>query len=144
MQILSIDMDTLTKERRSWNMSRIRGRDTHPEKIVRSILHRLGYRFRLNRRDLPGKPDIVLPKHHTVVMVHGCFWHRHPRCRLAYTPKSNKPFWIRKFDQNVARDRKIARALRRERWRVIVVWECQVDEPARLKTRLDRVIRGSD
>lgn len=137
-------MDTLTKERRSWNMSRIRGRDTHPEKIVRSILHCLGYRFRLNRSDLPGKPDIVLPKHRTIVMVHGCFWHRHPRCQLAYTPKSNKRFWLRKFDQNVVRDRKIARALRREGWRVVVVWECQAAEPARLKTRLDRVLRGSD
>jgi DNA mismatch endonuclease (patch repair protein) len=137
-------MDTITKERRSWNMSRIRGRDTQPEKIVRSILHRLGYRFRLNRSDLPGKPDVVLPKHHVVIMVHGCFWHRHSRCQFAYTPKSNKLFWFQKFGENMARDRKVTRALRRKGWRVVVVWECQAAEPMRLKTRLDRVLRGSD
>lgn len=106
-------------------MSRIRGKDTTPEVAVRSALHRLGYRFRLHRRDLPGRPDIVLPKHGTVIFVHGCFWHRHARCRYAYTPKSRVEFWQRKFQQNVERDRRVQRELRRLGWKVIVVWECE-------------------
>jgi len=86
-------MDNLTKEKRSWNMSRIKGKDTKPELYVRSILHSLGYRFRLHRKDLPGKPDIVLPKYQTVIFVHGCFWHRHQGCKLAYNPKSRIYFY---------------------------------------------------
>ncbi|MBU1162905.1 MAG: DNA mismatch endonuclease Vsr, partial [Proteobacteria bacterium] len=86
-------MDIISKEKRSWNMSRIRGKDTKPEIIVRSMLHRMGYRFRLHRKDLPGKPDIVLPKYKTVIFVHGCFWHRHKGCKYAYTPKSRVKFW---------------------------------------------------
>ena len=97
-------MDTLTPERRSWNMSRIRSGDTAPERLVRSLLHRMGYRFRLHRKDLPGKPDIVLPRHQTVILVHGCYWHRHADCRLAYSPKSNMDFWQAKFRENVSRD----------------------------------------
>ena len=94
-------MDLLSQERRSWNMSRIRGKDTMPERLVRSLLHRMGYRFRLHRQDLPGRPDIVLPGRRTVVLVHGCYWHRHDGCRLAYTPKSNQTFWNSKFRENV-------------------------------------------
>ena len=90
-------------------MSRIRGRDTAPELLVRSALHRAGYRFRLHREDLPGRPDIVLPKYRTVVFVHGCFWHRHKGCRFAYTPKSRVAFWNDKFRRNVERDRRNAR-----------------------------------
>jgi len=131
-------MDTLTKKHRSWNMSRIRGRDTGPEKAVRSMLHVMGYRFRLHRQDLAGRPDIVLSKYRTVILVHGCFWHRHPRCRFAYNPKSNQTFWVRKFAENVARDRKVVRTLRRQGWRVLVVWECQTSDSVRLKTRLER------
>lgn len=129
-------MDTLTRERRSWNMSRIKGRDTKPELLVRSMLHRLGYRFRLHHRRLPGRPDVVLPKHRTVVFVHGCFWHRHPRCRYAYTPKSNVAFWTTKFEQNVARDAEARRALRKTGWRVVVVWECQAKDATILTARL--------
>jgi DNA mismatch endonuclease (patch repair protein) len=129
-------MDTLTRERRSWNMSRIKGRDTKPELLVRSVLHRLGYRFRLHQKKLPGRPDLVLPKHRTVVFVHGCFWHRHPRCRYAYTPKSNIAFWTTKFEQNVARDREARRALRKAGWRVVVIWECQAKDAAILTARL--------
>ena len=117
-------------------MSRIRGRDTQPELAVRSVLHRAGYRFRLHRKDLPGCPDIVLPKHRTVVLVHGCFWHRHPGCRFAYTPKSRIGFWQKKFDANVERDRRNVRALRALDWRVITVWECQAASPARLLRQL--------
>ena len=118
-------VDRLTPERRSWNMARIRSRDTAPEKIVRSTLHRAGYRFRLHSTQLPGRPDIVLPKHRTVVFVHGCFWHRHKRCRFAYTPKSRVAFWNEKFFRNVERDRQNVASLRRLGWRVITVWECE-------------------
>jgi len=131
-------MDRLTPEHRSWNMSRIRSRDTSPERVVRSLLHRLGYRFRLHRRDLPGSPDIVLPRHRAVVFVHGCFWHRHRGCRFAYTPKTRQQFWMQKFRENQARDERARRKLRRMGWRVLVVWECQTARPDRLGSRLQR------
>ena len=130
--------DRLTREHRSWNMSRIRAKDTQPEKLVRSTLHRAGYRFRLHRRDLPGRPDIVLPKYRTVVFVHGCFWHRHPGCRFAYTPKSRVAFWNEKFRRNVERDCRNVRALRALGWRVITVWECQAQQPSIWRRRLPR------
>ena len=128
-------VDRISREHRSWNMSRIRSRDTKPEKIVRSLLHRMGYRFRLHRKDLPGKPDIVLPKYQTVIFVHGCFWHRHPRCRFAYTPRSRVRFWQKKFADNIARDKRVRQQLRRLGWKVIVVWECQTADESGL-TRL--------
>jgi DNA mismatch endonuclease (patch repair protein) len=133
-------MDRLTKERRSWNMSRIRSRDTEPERIVRSVLHRLGYRFRLHRRDLPGNPDIVLPRYRTVIFVHGCFWHRHARCRYAYVPKSRVRFWIRKFSQNVERDRTNQLLLKHLGWHVIVIWECETAGRDSLSLRLSRAL----
>ena len=123
---LYFNVDKLTKEKRSWNMSRIRGKDTKPEIIVRSILHKNGFRFRLNRKDLPGKPDIVLPKHQSVIFVHGCFWHRHSRCRFAYNPKSRVKFWQNKFSRNVERDRFVKKELKKMGWKVIVVWECEL------------------
>ncbi|MEE1573813.1 MAG: DNA mismatch endonuclease Vsr, partial [Candidatus Neomarinimicrobiota bacterium] len=107
-------MDRLTKEKRSWNMSRIKGKDTKPEIIVRSILHKAGFRFRLNRKDLPGKPDIVLPKYKSVILVHGCFWHRHPRCKYACTPKSRVKFWQKKFSENIERDKFVKKELRKK------------------------------
>ena len=122
-------MDRLTRDRRSWNMSRIPGKDTTPEMRVRSALHRLGYRFRLHARELPGKPDILLPRHRTAIFVNGCFWHRHRGCRLAYTPKSNTRFWMSKFEANVIRDKAAVRSLRRNGWRVLTFWECQVTTP---------------
>lgn len=125
-------MDILSKEQRSWNMSRIRGRDTRPERIVRSIIHRMGYRFRLHRTDLPGSPDIVLPKHRIVIFVNGCFWHRHRGCKYAYHPKTRKAFWRAKFRDNVDRDRRARRRLTRMGWRVIVVWECLTERPKAL------------
>src|SRR5208282_4316998 len=105
-------MDSLSPERRSWNMSRIRAKDTRPERLVRSLLHNLGYRFRLNRKDVPGRPDIVLPKYRAAIYVHGCFWHRHEGCALAYTPKSNLEFWNKKFARNKERDAEVAGALK--------------------------------
>lgn len=133
-------MDRLTTEQRSWNMSRIRGTDTGPERAVRSILHRLGYRFRLDARSLPGRPDVVLSRHGTVVFVHGCFWHRHRGCPYAYTPKTRMEFWSRKFDANVQRDRRVAAELHALGWKVLVVWECELRDVEQLSVRLDRAL----
>ena len=121
-------------------MSRIRCQDTKPELAFRSMLHRMGFRFSLRRRDLPGKPDIVLVKYRMAVFVHGCFWHRHPNCRFAYMPKSRVAFWTHKFVANVRRDRVVARQLAALGWRRLVVWECKVDDP-KFPQRLDRIIR---
>ena len=107
-------------------MSRIRSKNTKPEIVVRSLLHKLGYRFRLHSSKLPGKPDIVLPKYHTVIFVHGCFWHRHPGCKYAYSPKSRVEFWQKKFGENVVRHEHVAEELEELGWRVLVVWECEI------------------
>ena len=123
-------MDTLTSEKRSWNMSRIRGANTKPELAVRSMLHRMGYRFRASDKKLPGKPDIVLPKYRTVIFVHGCFWHRHPGCKYTYTPKSRLDFWSRKFGDNVTRDKNNLSLLKKAGWLPIVVWECEIERNA--------------
>ena len=130
--------DTLEAPERSALMSRIRGRDTKPELVVRSLLHRMGYRFRLCRRDLPGSPDIVLPRHGAVVFVHGCFWHRHKGCKGATTPKSNVGFWQDKFAANVERDKRNQRDLRCLGWKVVVVWECELKKPVKLEAKLRR------
>ena len=121
---------------RSRNMAAIRGKDTAPELAVRRILHAMGLRFRLHRKDLPGRPDIVLPKHRTVVFVHGCFWHRHEDCRYTTTPKTRQEFWESKFAANVERDSRNRTDLRQLGWRVIVVWECELRQPSDLKERL--------
>ncbi len=121
-------------------MSRIKGKDTKPEKTVRSILHKNGFRFRLNSNDLPGKPDIVLPKYRSVILVHGCFWHRHSRCKFAYNPKSRAKFWQNKFSENVERDKFVKKKLRKEGWKVIVVWECETKNPETLKNRLSKYL----
>lgn len=118
--------DTLTPERRSWNMSRIQGKNTKPEIALRSLLHRQGFRFRLHDRRLPGHPDIVLPKYGTVIFVNGCFWHRHEGCSKAYTPASRTDFWTAKFEATVARDAKKTAELRRLGWTVLTVWECEI------------------
>ena len=113
-----MNKDRLTQARRSWNMSHIRGKNTKPELVVRSLLHRMGYRFRLHGKKLPGRPDIVLPKYRTVVFVHGCFWHRHRGCKNCTTPTNNRSFWVAKLEGNAARDRLNRRALVRLGWRV--------------------------
>ena len=136
-------MDSLTKEHRSWNMSRIRSKDTKPERIVRSFLHRNGLRFRLHVKNLPGKPDIVFPKYKTVIFVHGCFWHRHKGCSDATIPSSNRDFWQNKFKRNVKRDKEEQATLRKLGWKVIVVWECELKEKNNLKSLFCRVC-GSD
>lgn len=130
-------MDRLSPERRSWLMSRIKGANTKPEIAVRSLIHRLGYRFRLHRRDLPGSPDIVLPRHHMVVFVHGCFWHGH-FCKRAKMPKSRVEYWKEKIKNNRLRDARDRRNLKKLGWRVIVVWECEVKNVERIRSRILR------
>jgi len=120
-------------------MSRIRGRDTGPERAVRSLLHRLGLRFSLRRKGLPGKPDIVLPARRTVVLVHGCFWHQHPECRLAVMPQTRPEFWAEKLSRNVVRDSENERALRCLGWRVVTVWECELEDRKQITRRLVRL-----
>jgi DNA mismatch endonuclease (patch repair protein) len=109
-------------------MSGIRGKNTRPEIAVRRYLHARGFRFRLHRRDLPGKPDIVLPKYRTAIFVHGCYWHRHEGCKYATTPSTNREFWQQKFHENVERDRRHQAQLADAGWNVLVIWECRIDE----------------
>lgn len=127
---------------RSRNMAAIRARDTSPELKVRSLLHRLGYRFRLHRRDLPGSPDIVLSKHRTVVFVHGCFWHRHRGCRYTTIPKTRTDFWAQKFERNVARDHCQQNQLKEMGWSVMVIWECELRDLPSLRSRLEQIGRN--
>lgn len=129
-------MDRLTKEKRSWNMSRIRGKDTKPEVVVRSLLHRMGYRFRLHVKRLPGCPDIVLPKYRKVIFVHGCFWHRHPGCKYAYMPKSRQDFWTKKFQKTVERHEIVTRELEGQGWKTLVVWECETANTDKIHRKL--------
>ena len=120
-------------------MSRIKGKNTKPEIIVRKMLHQMGYRFRLHRKDLPGCPDIVMPKHKTVIFVHGCFWHRHKSCKYAYTPKSRVTFWKSKFAETVKRDKQHLKQLKENGWEVFIVWECETKDMDKLKKILDKI-----
>ena len=122
-------------------MARVRSKDTTPEIFVRRLLHGLGYRFRLHRRDLPGTPDIVLPGAGAVVLVHGCFWHRHPNCRWATSPSTRPDYWEEKFRKTVRRDRANRLSLRRLGWRVVIVWQCETRKPASLSAKLNRLLR---
>jgi DNA mismatch endonuclease (patch repair protein) len=124
--------DVFSRAKRSRIMSRIKGKDTKPEVKVRSLLHRLGYRFRLHRKDLPGTPDIVLPRHKAVIFVHGCFWHRHEGCPRATLPANNAAFWREKLQGNVERDRRHREELRSLGWRVLSIWQCETRDEAEL------------
>ena len=115
-------------EQRSRNMSAIKSKNTKPEIAVRKLLHSMGYRFRLHRKDLPGSPDIVLPKYKTAIFVHGCFWHRHANCKYASTPKTRKEFWENKFRANVKRDLEIQEKIKNIGWKSVVIWECEINE----------------
>ncbi len=139
--------DFLSPAERSARMARIRSNDTLPEVTLRRALHRLGLRYLLRKKGLPGKPDLVFPKHRAVVFVHGCFWHRHEGCKVASTPKSNTQFWKDKFDRNVARDARVQDELRAQGWRVFVVWECELNSKARTELKaecLSALIRNDD
>lgn len=131
--------DTLTPTQRSERMSRIRGKDTRPELVLRRAIHASGLRYRLHGRKIPGSPDLVFPKYGAVVFVHGCFWHQHAGCKSAHIPKSNSEFWDLKFKLNKERDRRNARELRVLGWRVAVVWECQVADAASTRRTVARV-----
>ena len=133
-------MDRISKEHRSWNMSRIRSGNTKPEIKVRSLLHSMGYRFRLHRKDLPGNPDIFLPKYKSIIFVHGCFWHRHGDCKYAYTPKTKRAFWEKKFSANLERDRIVQKQLKLKGIKILVVWECELSEIESVKIRLQNFL----
>ena len=135
--------DTVEREQRSRIMSRVGGKNTKPELHVRFLLHRMGFRFRLHRRDLPGRPDIVLPRHRKVIFVHGCFWHGHEGCRRSARPTSNVDFWNRKLDRNIERDRKAVDDLRSLGWKTLIVWECETKNLDVLTRRLEAFLRVS-
>jgi DNA mismatch endonuclease, patch repair protein len=132
--------DVFSLSKRSEIMSSIGQRNTKPEIIVRKLLHRMGYRFRLHRRDLPGKPDIVLPKYRTVIFVHGCFWHGHLECSRAKLPETNKEFWEKKTEKNRQRDRSNIEDLTRLKWRVITVWQCELKDMKKLHDRIQHTL----
>ena len=135
-------VDKFSREERSRIMSRVKGRDTDPEKKVRSLLQAMGYRFRLNQKSLPGSPDIVLPKYKKTVFVHGCFWHGHKGCRRAARPTSNADFWNRKIEGNIKRDSVKLRELRKLGWKATVVWQCQIRDMRSLEKRLERFLQS--
>ena len=127
-------------EQRSRNMSAIKSKNTKPEIKVRKILHSMGYRFRLHSKDLPGSPDIVLPKYKTVIFVHGCFWHRHENCKYASTPKTRKEFWNKKFTENKKRDSEIQEKIKILDWRSVVIWECETKNIENLRGKIIDVL----
>lgn len=125
---------------RSEMMASVRSKNTRPEMLVRSVLHQSGYRFRLHRPDLPGKPDIVLPSRKKVIFVHGCFWHQHEGCPFSHVPKSNTAYWAPKLERNRVRDRKHIMELRASGWKCLVLWECELNKPDRLLRRLTKFL----
>lgn len=136
-------MDKVSADQRSWNMSRVRSKNTTPELMVRSFLFRHGFRFRLHVKNLPGQPDIVLPKYRTVVEVRGCFWHRHQGCKFTTMPSSNIDFWQEKFKRNVERDERNAEELKCLGWHLIIVWECETSRKCFPPASLDDFVRNS-
>ncbi|MBF0458347.1 MAG: DNA mismatch endonuclease Vsr [Nitrospirae bacterium] len=130
--------DKISIDRRSANMRAIRSKGTKPEMTVRCLAHRMGYRFRLHRKDLPGKPDMVFPSRHAVIFIHGCFWHLHPdpKCKDAHTPKSKTGYWQPKLVRNQVRDAEHEATLKVQGWRVLILWECQIKDNEELKQRL--------
>jgi DNA mismatch endonuclease (patch repair protein) len=135
-------VDTLSPEERSERMSRVRGKDTGPEWAVRQLVHSMGYRYRLHARDLPGRPDLVFRKRRKVIFIHGCFWHRHPAagCALARLPKSRLDFWLPKLEGNRERDERNRRALVKAGWKVLTIWECELNNAKRLRAAIRRFL----
>ena len=136
-------IDIVDSRKRSELMANIRGRDTAPERAVRRIAHRMGLRFRLCRKDLPGRPDLVLPKYRLAVFVHGCFWHQHEGCQYAHIPKTRTEYWKDKFARNVVRDGENEESLRYLGWNVVVIWECEVGDEEVVRERLRAAIRSN-
>jgi len=125
-------------------MARIRGRNTKPELIVRGVVRKLGLHYRLHVPGLPGKPDLVFSPRKKVIFVHGCYWHRHSRCRFAYLPKSNVDFWIKKFAANRNRDRRVQKELARLGWNVLIVWECETADTPALEPKIAGFLANAD
>lgn len=134
-------MDTLSPAQRQRTMAAVKSANTAPEMVVRKLLHAAGFRFRLHRKDLPGKPDIVLPRFRTIVFVHGCFWHQHHGCRNASRPVTRSEYWNPKLDRNTVRDAANKRDLEALGWRVVLVWECETKDPAAVLAKINFVIQ---
>jgi DNA mismatch endonuclease (patch repair protein) len=132
--------DHLTKKKRSWNMSRIRSRDTAPEKVVRKTLTELGARYRLHAKQLPGKPDIVIKKNKTAIFINGCFWHQHKGCKRKTMPKGNRNYWKPKLERNVKKQKADIKTLRKDDWKVGIVWECETRDEDKLKNKLQKIL----
>jgi DNA mismatch endonuclease, patch repair protein len=141
---ISRGADDSAAEALSAHMRRIRKVDTKPELRVRRVVHALGFRYRLHRRDLPGTPDLVLPRLRKVVFVHGCFWHQHPGCRLAKRPRARPEYWLPKLERNVARDHACRRALAATGWEVLVIWECETSDAQALTARLLAFLKATN
>lgn len=133
-------MDSVSRKRRSEIMSRVRSKDTGPEMLVRRLVFAMGYRYRLHAKDLPGKPDLVFRRRRKIIFVHGCFWHRHEGCALARLPKSREEFWIPKLEANRERDERNRKELKKAGWKVLTIWECQLDDTGRLRGRIGRFL----
>jgi DNA mismatch endonuclease, patch repair protein len=136
-------MDIFSKTKRSWIMSRVHGKNTAPEVLIRSLLHRMGYRFRLDYKALPGRPDIVLPRFRKLIFVHGCFWHGHKNCHRATLPQTNIAFWTKKVKGNAERDLKNIRSLRRLGWKPLVIWQCEMRNLEKLERRIVKFISNN-
>ncbi len=133
--------DTISPKHRSWNMSRVKSKDTKPEIKIRSMFHAQGFRFRKNVKNLPGVPDIVLPKYKSIVFVHGCFWHQHKGCVKSHIPKSNVEFWTIKLGKNVVRDKKHNKELKQAGWRILTIWECEIKDLVKLERKLKKFLK---
>lgn len=136
-------MDVFSRKKRSWIMSRVRGSDTKPELEIRSLVHKLGFRFRLGNRNLPGNPDLKLPRLKKVIFVHGCFWHGHKSCSRAKLPGTNVKFWKEKIAKNKLRDSKNLRLLKKLGWQSLVVWQCELKDPKKVKANLRKFLKAA-
>ncbi len=136
--------DTLTQEERSERMRRVKGRDTKPELLIRRLLHRNGFRYRLQAKELPGTPDIVFRRQHKAIFIHGCFWHRHSNCKLARIPKSRTEFWTDKLESNRLRDAKNQEHLRQLGWDFEIVWECEMSDLGKVLERLRKFLKNQE
>lgn len=134
--------DIMSSEARSALMSRIRSKDTRPELIVRRLAHKLGFRYRLHKRELPGTPDLVFPGKRKVIFVHGCFWHQHDGCKFATIPKTRREFWVKKLQKNEARDKQAMDELRSQNWDSMVIWECETSDTDKLITRIEEFLNS--
>lgn len=131
-------MDTFSRKQRSECMSKIRHKDTRPELVARKALTELGYRYRLHRKDLPGSPDIVMPRLKKIIFINGCFWHQHKGCKRSSMPKSNKDYWKPKLEKNIERQKKDVRLLKKDGWSIIVLWECETNNKDKMMKKLEK------